>query len=99
MGRYAGEIARYNKTLAHNATIRFDNGYDCAVTISQSVVQDVFHFIQDIRDIRKHKVECEFLRVEKGSNDATAPEFIALVWHHLDVSTTTSHRHPFLVSI
>jgi len=92
MGRYGAEIARYNGELEYNAAIRFDNGYDCAVTISQSVVQDVFHFIQDVRDIREHRVECEFLRIKPGSCDARAPQFTVLVWHRLNVRTPTPHR-------
>lgn len=88
MGRYAHEIRSYNEKLAPSAKIRFDDGYDCAVTISQSVVQDVFHLIRDVQEIRKKKVECEFLRIKPGSSDATASEFIVLVWHRLDVSIT-----------
>ena len=86
LGRYAAEINGHNGKLAYESNIRFDNPSDCAVAISHSVVQDVFHLIQDVHGIRELKIDCEFLRLEAGSPDSTAREFVVLVWHHIDVS-------------
>ncbi|KAK4031219.1 P-loop containing nucleoside triphosphate hydrolase protein [Parachaetomium inaequale] len=82
--RYAAEIPTFAKTMPYDANIKFDSRQDCAVSIAHGVAQDTFYLIQDVHDIRRHRVECAFLRTVPDSDDVTAQEFLVLVWHHLD---------------
>ena len=85
--RYGREIPQFARNLPYEANFKFDSHEDCAAALTQGVVQDVFYLVQDVGEIRQHKVECAFLKVEEDSHDATARAFYVLVWHHLDVSS------------
>jgi hypothetical protein len=88
MPRYQTEIPRHAQYLPYDANFKFDSREDCAVSVAHGVVQDVFHLINDVNDIRRHPVQCAFLRTVPDSHDESAQDFHVLVWHHLDVSAS-----------
>lgn len=68
--------------------IKLDSPKDRLTSISQAVVQDVFHLSEDVDAIRERPVECIFVRVSKETPDEMAREFIALIWYSWEVITS-----------
>jgi hypothetical protein len=72
--RYQTEIPIFARGSPYDANFKFDSHQDCAASITQCAAQDVFYLMQDVNDIRRHKVKCAFLKAVPNSHDATAQE-------------------------
>ncbi|KAK3311038.1 uncharacterized protein B0T15DRAFT_548164 [Chaetomium strumarium] len=68
---YKDQLARKEciRSEPYETVYKFGSHEDCAIAISQGVVQDAFHFIKDVQEIRESKVECVFLTDPDSDGD------------------------------
>ncbi|SPN99150.1 uncharacterized protein DNG_02185 [Cephalotrichum gorgonifer] len=93
MPRYREEVPKYAQRDTYTASYRFDNPEDYFISISQGVIQDIFHPANDIHTIRYKEVRCIFI---KAGNDPSneAQQFTALIWHGFEEES----RHANILS-
>jgi len=93
MARYRQEVPQFARDRPYDATYKFDKHHDYMVSVSQGVVQDVFHLAEDAKEIRSKEVFCTFLRT-CDKPDSVAPEFTVLIWHNITVCVDFTSQNP-----